>query len=64
MDDYEGFNEVHMRCFDATGPARTTVAVRALPHPHQLLMLKAVSRLAHRRFWKTVMARRPAQRHC
>ena len=50
MDDYEGFNEVYARYFDTTGPARTTVAVRALPHPHQLLMLKAVGRLAYRRF--------------
>ena len=50
MDDYQGFNEVHARYFDAAGPACTTVAVRALPHPHQLLMLKAVARLAHRRF--------------
>ena len=50
MDDYEGFNEVYARYFDAGGPARTTVAVRALPHPHQLLMLKAVGRVAHRRF--------------
>ena len=50
MDDYEGFNEVYARYFDSTGPARTTVAVRALPHPHQLLMLKAVGRVAHRRF--------------
>lgn len=49
MDDYEGFNEVYARYFDASGPARTTVAVRALPHPHQLLMLKAVARLSHRR---------------
>ena len=50
MDDYDGFNEVYARYFDTTGPARTTVAVRALPHPHQLLMLKAVGRVAHRRF--------------
>ena len=50
MDDYEGFNEVYACYFDTTGPARTTVAVRALPHPHQLLMLKAVARLAYRRF--------------
>ena len=49
MDDYEGFNEVYARYFDAAGPARTTVAVRALPHSHQLLMIKAVARLAHRR---------------
>ena len=35
--------------FDASGPARTTVAVRALPHPHQILMVKAVARVTHRR---------------
>ncbi len=50
MDDYAGFNEVYARYFDATGPARTTVAVRALPHPHQLLMFKTVARQARRRF--------------
>ena len=49
MDDYEGFNEVYARYFDASGPARTTVAVRALPHPHQILMVKAVARVTHRR---------------
>ena len=49
MDDYEGFNEIYARYFDASGPARTTVAVRALPHPHQILTLKAVARVTHGR---------------
>lgn len=43
MVDYEGFNEVYARYFGYEGPARTTVAVRALPHPHQLLMMKAIA---------------------
>lgn len=42
MKDYEIFNEVYGEYFDYNGPARTTVAVSELPHPHQLLMLKAM----------------------
>lgn len=45
MDDYAGFNEVYSRYFGTDGPARTTVAVNALPHPHQILMMKAVARV-------------------
>ena len=45
MDDYPGFNEVYSRYFGTDGPARTTVAVNALPHPHQILMMKAVARV-------------------
>tara|TARA_B100000959_G_scaffold24945_2_gene24104 strand:- start:716 stop:1918 length:1203 start_codon:yes stop_codon:yes gene_type:complete len=45
MDDYEGFNEVYARYFGTDGPARTTVAVNSLPHPHQILMMKAVARM-------------------
>jgi 2-aminomuconate deaminase len=44
MDDYGGFNEVYNRYFDADGPARTTVAVRQLPHPHLLVEIKATAR--------------------
>jgi 2-aminomuconate deaminase len=43
MSDYAAFNEVYSEFFDATGPARTTVAVKELPHPHQILMIKAVA---------------------
>jgi DNA-binding IclR family transcriptional regulator/enamine deaminase RidA (YjgF/YER057c/UK114 family) len=43
MVDYGAFNEVYAEFFDATGPARTTVAVKELPHPHQLLMIKATA---------------------
>ena len=44
MDDFEGYNEVYGEYFDAeTGPARTTVAVRELPHPHLAIEIKAVA---------------------
>ena len=43
MKDYEIFNEVYGEYFDYSGPTRTTVAVNELPHPHQLLMLKAMA---------------------
>jgi 2-aminomuconate deaminase len=46
MDDFDGYNEVYGEYFTAdTGPTRTTVAVRALPHPHLAIEIKAV---AHR----------------
>jgi 2-aminomuconate deaminase len=34
MNDFGGYNEVYARYFDENGPARTTVAVHQLPHPH------------------------------
>ena len=44
MNDFGGFNAVYNRYFDAeTGPARTTVAVHQLPHPHLLVEIKAVA---------------------
>jgi 2-aminomuconate deaminase len=43
MDHYARFNQAYSRFFDHDGPTRTTVAVRALPHPHQLLMIKATA---------------------
>jgi DNA-binding IclR family transcriptional regulator len=43
MDHYSRFNEAYSRFFDHEGPTRTTVAVRALPNPHQLLMIKATA---------------------
>lgn len=46
MDDYAAYNAVYDEYFDAaTGPARTTVAVAALPHPHLLIEIKATAAL-------------------
>lgn len=43
MDDFAGYNEVYGEFFGYQGPARTTVAVAALPHPHLLIEIKAVA---------------------
>ncbi|MGZ6010093.1 MAG: RidA family protein [Rhizomicrobium sp.] len=43
MNDFGGYNEVYGQFFDATGPARTTVAVHQLPHPHMRIEMKAVA---------------------
>ncbi len=43
MDDFDGYNAVYAEFFDHQGPARTTVAVRALPHPHLLIEMKAIA---------------------
>ena len=43
MNDFGGYNEVYGEFFDSTGPARTTVAVHQLPHPHLLIEIKAVA---------------------
>lgn len=43
MNDFGGYNEVYGEFFDETGPARTTVAVRQLPHPHILIEIQAVA---------------------
>ena len=44
MDDFDGYNEVYAEYFSAeTGPARTTVAVHQLPHPHLAIEIKAVA---------------------
>lgn len=43
MNDFGGYNEVYGEFFDFTGPARTTVAVHQLPHPHLLIEIKAVA---------------------
>lgn len=43
MDDFQGYNEVYSEFFGGEGPARTTVAVAALPHPHLLIEIKAVA---------------------
>jgi 2-aminomuconate deaminase len=43
MNDFAGSNEVYGEFFDSGGPARTTVAVHQLPHPHLLIEIKAVA---------------------
>ena len=44
MADFAGYNDVYGEFFTApTGPARTTVAVRELPHPHLRIEIKAVA---------------------
>ena len=48
MDDFAAYNEVWAEFFDESGPARTTVAVRQLPHPHLLIEMQAVAALPRR----------------
>ncbi len=43
MADFAGYNEVYAQFFDHTGPTRTTVAVRELPHPHLLIEITSVA---------------------
>ena len=43
MADFAGYNEVYGEFFGFDGPARTTVAVAQLPHPHLLIEIKAVA---------------------
>jgi|SRR5579871_561629 len=43
MNDFAGYNEVYAEFFDYEGPARTTVAVHQLPHPHLLIEIRAVA---------------------
>jgi 2-aminomuconate deaminase len=43
MNDFGGYNEVYGEYFDYDGPARTTVAVHQLPHPHLLIEMRAVA---------------------
>jgi 2-aminomuconate deaminase len=43
MNDFGGYNEVYAEFFDESGPARTTVAVHQLPHPHLLIEISAVA---------------------
>ncbi|WP_083464386.1 IclR family transcriptional regulator C-terminal domain-containing protein [Phaeobacter sp. 11ANDIMAR09] len=43
MNDYDAFNAAYEQFFGADGPTRTTVSVEALPHPHQLIMVKATA---------------------
>src|ERR1700752_2322656 len=41
MHDFNGYNEVYGEFFGYDGPARTTVAVHELPHPHLLIEITA-----------------------
>ena len=43
MNDFAGYNEVYNESFNENGPARTTVAVHQLPHPHLLIEMKAIA---------------------
>jgi 2-aminomuconate deaminase len=43
MNDFAGYNEVYGQYFDHDGPARTTVAVHQLPHPHLLIEIRALA---------------------
>src|SRR5207253_6426502 len=43
MADFDGYNDVYSEFFGFEGPARTTVAVSALPHPQLLIEIKAVA---------------------
>ena len=45
MNDFRGYNTVYAEYFDESGPARTTVAVHQLPHPHLLIEMQAVAQL-------------------
>ena len=50
MADFGGYNEVYGEFFDeASGPARTTIAVRELPHPHLLIEMQGVAVLPEQR---------------
>ena len=46
MDDFDAWNEAWAHFFaDGVAPTRTTVAVRALPHPHLLIEVRATAHL-------------------
>ena len=45
MSDFAAYNAAYSEYFDHTGPTRTKIAVRELPHPHLLIEITAV---AHR----------------
>lgn len=45
MNDFGGYNAVYGEYFDETGPARTTVAVHQLPHPHLLIEIQAIAHM-------------------
>lgn len=43
MNDFGGYNEAYGKFFGHDGPARTTVAVHQLPHPHLLIEIRALA---------------------
>ncbi|RMB56633.1 RidA family protein [Dokdonia sinensis] len=44
MNDFAGYNEAYGEFFNKeTGPARTTVAVHQLPHPHLVVEIKVMA---------------------
>ena len=43
MNDFGGYNTVYAEYFGYEGPARTTVAVHQLPHPHLRIEIKAIA---------------------
>lgn len=43
MNDFAGYNAVYGEFFGTDGPARTTVAVHQLPHPHLLIEIRAMA---------------------
>ena len=43
MNDFAGYNEEYGNHFGSDGPARTTVAVHQLPHPHLLIEIQVVA---------------------
>jgi len=43
MNDFAGYNEIYGQYFGYDGPARTTVAVHQLPHPHLLIEIRAMA---------------------
>ncbi len=43
MQDFAGYNEVYATFFGDDPPARTTVGVSELPHPHLLIEIKVVA---------------------
>ena len=46
MKDFKGYNEVYGEFFDHTGPTRTTVAVKELPHPNLLIEMKVIAMIS------------------
>lgn len=45
MNDFAAYNAVWAEYFDEAGPARTTVAVHQLPHPHLRIEIQAIARI-------------------
>ena len=43
MADFAAYNAVYGEYFDETGPTRTTVGVRELPHPDLLIEITAIA---------------------